>query len=476
MLLTCFIAYLLLLIILAKLLSKRMAGLSDFFLAGQSLPAISIAIAFVAAWFGAGSTIGSMNKAFDTGLSALWLIAIPSVLSCLAVGLFLAKQVRNINCISMPEAIEKQYGAIGSFLLAWIILASLTTFIASQLVAAGHLLEITIGLSPVVSISIILGAVILYSVIGGYRAVVMTDVMQFLCYTTGILILVAFVLWFPQNGNTFTHLPTNFWNPWIHLKSNLAMVFTFVLAWSIAPEMWQRMSSSRSAAEAQKAAVIAGSILACLYTFVMIIGLRSVYYLPAHDPFAHKNVLIALALRLPSPVLTAIVLVGVLSAISSTTDSSLNVATLTFTRDIVNRYLWPRASHQQLVRLSQVTTVFIAIPASILALYYQSIIQILWISADIYASTMFIPIIGLFYIRGAGRWAGILSMCFGAIPVILNFFKDFHLMTLPQWWPVWPFTTLLGIGLSLIGFGIGYYFSRASQESTIEEPVLLETI
>lgn len=476
MLVISFLLYLLLLVITAKLLSSRMTGLVDFFLAGRKLPGLAITLTFVASWFGAGSTIGSMNSAYQNGLSALWLIAIPSILSCLIVTFCFARPVRNLNSLSQPEAIEERYGPFGSLLLAWIILASITTFIASQLVAAGHLLEATMGLSPVLSIALILGAVILYSVIGGFRAVVMTDVLQFISFTLGIVVLLGFVLMTPEVPHASSVTNPSFWNPLLDLKHHLAMVFTFVLAWSIAPEMWQRMSSSRNANEAQKSALAAGLILAVLYAMVIATGMLAIHHLPANDAFAQKNVLIALAMALPMPILTAVVLIGVLSAITSTIDSSLNVGCLTFTRDIVHRHLWPSASQTQLIRLSQITTVLIGLPATVIALYYQDIIQILWISADIYASTMFIPILGLFYLRDCGRWSGILAMVMGAIPVVLNFLKDFEILSLPSWWPAWPYTTLMGLSFSVIGFGIGLMLykvaQRQSDESIFEaEPV-----
>lgn len=457
--------YLLLLVGLSKLMSRRMGNLSDFFLAGRSLPGMAIAITFVASWFGAGSTIGSINQAYEKGLSALWLIAVPSLICCLMVGFLWAGKIRRLESLSLPEAVERQYGPLGAFLMAWIILACVTTYIASQLVAAGHLFEIAAGWSPTWSILFILGAVILYSWIGGFRAVVMTDIVQFICFSLALVILMAYVLLMPPTVPYPMEMRVGFWDLWLDLPQNLAMLFTFVLAWSIAPEMWQRMSSTRSPRQAKMAALTAGGLLGLLYAMVMIVGLVAVYHLPSSNAFAQKNVLVSLSMLLPSPVLTAAVLVGVLSAITSSVDSSLNVGSLTFSRDIVNRHLWPKAKPEHLVLLSRAATVLLGIPAVVAALFYQDLIQILWISADIYASTMFIPVMGLFYSPNSGRLAGIYAILFGSIPVILNFLKDLHLIGLPDWYPKWPFTTLMGIGLSLVGFCVGILYHRLTVQS-----------
>lgn len=467
MLIACFIAYLLILIAVAQLLSKRMSGLLDFFLAGRTLPAIAISLTFVASWFGAGSTMGSMNQAYESGLNALWLIAVPTLLTCTVVGLFFAKKVRTLDCLSLPEAIEKHYGPVGSFMLACIILAASSTLIASQLVAAGDLLQMSMGLSPLWSLTLIMLAIVIYSVIGGYRAVVMTDICQFVGFSLALVILLVFVL--SQAPTLSVAHPPTFWNPFLDLKTHLSMVFTFVLAWSIAPEMWQRMSSAKTADEAQKSVLVAGLLLMGLYAAVITIGMLAVTRMPGVDP---KNVLISMAMGLPSPWLTGIVLVGVLSAITSTIDSALNVSSLTFSRDLAHRFFWRNASHKQLVRLSQVVTLFIGVPAIVIALKYQDIIEILWISADIYASTIFIPIMGVFYARRTNRLSGILAMVLGACPVLLNLCQDFGLVTLPGWWPVSPYTTVLGICLGALGFLLGYYLSPSAPATPVKDTAI----
>ncbi len=476
MLVTSLIAYLLILIIVSRLLSPRMTTLSEFFLASRQLPTVAIALTFVASWFGAGSTIGSMGQAYTEGVSSLWLIAVPSLLTCLIVGAFFARRVWAFPSLSLPEVIEAQYGPWGALLLSMTILATSTTLIASQLVAAEAMLSTTMGLTPEWSVGMILAAIVLYSVIGGFRAVVMTDILQFICFTLAVIILFGAVWMLPVNPHP-ADVPTGFWNPFHHLGASLATVFTFTLAWSIAPEMWQRMSASRDGGSAQKAVLAAGIILMLLYAIVISTGVMAKSHLPP-EGFDNRNVLISLAMHLPHPALTAMVLVGVLSALTSTIDSSLNVSSLTMTRNIIHRYFQPSASPEAMVRTSRLVTIFICVPAAIISLRYQDIIQILWISADLYASTMFIPVMGVFYCRNSGKLAGVLAMILGAVPVVLNFCKDFHWILLPTWWPAWPFTTLLGISLSLTGFCVGLAFRRGpvTAPEPEPEPVALESV
>ncbi|MEZ4574585.1 MAG: hypothetical protein R2857_06690 [Vampirovibrionales bacterium] len=74
-----------LLIILARVFSKKIDGLNEFFLASRNLPAWVATATFVASWIGAASTIGTIDKAFSQGLSAFWYMAIPSALSLFVI-------------------------------------------------------------------------------------------------------------------------------------------------------------------------------------------------------------------------------------------------------------------------------------------------------------------------------------------------------------------------------------------------------
>jgi Na+/proline symporter len=241
-------------------------------------------------------------------------------------------------------------------------------------------------------------------------------------------------------------------NGWQH---HIFLVFTFVLAWCIAPEMWQRMSSIRNPDLAFRASWQATLIMLFLFSLIIAIGLLSTQLIGKNDA-----VLVALALKIPHTFLSALVLLGFLSAITSTMDSSMNVGSLTLTRDIYQGFLRPHASNRELIWVGRLTTVLIVLPAMAIALYFQDLIKILWISADIYASSMFFPVIGMLYLKNPGRWSGILGMSFGGTIVLISALIQNNILPLSLYWPSWPYSTLLGVGCSGLGFGLGYWLSK----------------
>jgi Na+(H+)/acetate symporter ActP len=136
---------------------------------------------------------------------------------------------------------------------------------------------------------------------------------------------------------------------------------------------------------------------------------------------------------------------------------------MTVSQDILNQFFFKHLNPSQQVILSRICTALIGIPAIIIALYYSNLIHILWISADIYASSLFVPVIAFFYFRKyCTPLSGILSIGLGLTPVLLNFIFDFKWLMAPNDWPSYPYTTLLGLGLSLIGFLLGMIFTDKS--------------
>lgn len=454
------LGYFVVIMLIGHLFSRKVENLKDYFLAGRQLGAFPAALALAASWFGASSTMGSINAFHDEGLSGAWKLVLPSILSFVVITLFMAKPVARQSYLSQPEAIAAHYGKPGRFLLSLIILAATTTLIGSQMVAAGKLFQSVFGLDMTLATVVSTLAVVSYAMWGGYFVVVITDMAQMFFVWLGFLILLAYTAITAIPDATawqqfLTQQPPQFWNITQNWQENAFLVVTFVLAWCIAPEMWQRMSSTKSPELAFKAGWQALAIMMGLFSIIATIGLLSTQIIGQSDA-----VLIDLALKIPVPFLSALVLLGFLSAVTSTMDSSLNVGSLTLTRDLYQGFIRPQAPDKELIWVSRLTTVLVVIPAMALALYFQNLIHILWISADIYASGMFFPVVGMLYLKQPRRLSGILAMSFGMTAVIIGAFIQNGLLPNVIGWPVWPYSTLISMGLSGFGFALGHFLPQ----------------
>ena len=458
------IAYFAVVVGAAHLFSRRIEGLKDYFLAGRTLSAWPVAFTFAASWFGAASTMGSINAFHDRGLSGLWDIVIPSLLSFIVITTWMARAVARQSAMSMPEAVAVHYGRAGQLLLSVILLASVTTLLGSQMVAAGKVFQGVFGLDLVMATVACTTIVVGYTMVGGYFAVVVTDFLQMLFVGVGFLILLAFTaLWAVPDAahlQTFLHSqPASFWDWRGNLPHHLSLAFTFVLAWCIAPEMWQRMASARSPEKARQAGVRATGIMVFLFAVVTAIGLMSTQIVGQSDA-----VLVDLALKIPNPVLGSLVLLGFVAAVTSTMDSGISVGSLTLGRDLYQGFLRPQASTTEVLWASRLSAIAIVIPAMVIALAYKDIIRILWVSADIYASTMFFPIMAILHMKHPGRRSGVWAMASGGVGVLISMAVQNQFLAIP--WPDWPYSTLLSVGMSGLGFALGYALdTRERQQS-----------
>jgi SSS family solute:Na+ symporter len=341
--------------------------------------------------------------------------------------------------------------------------------IGSQMVVAGKFFQLVFGMDITTATVLSTAAVVSYAMWGGYFTVVVTDIVQVVFIVIGFLILFAYTATHAMPTDAawqqfLHHQPKHFWDITQDWQANLFLTLTFVLAWCIAPEMWQRMSSTRNPDLAFKAGWQATALMMFLFSLIISIGLLSTQLVGKNDA-----VLVALALQIPSTFLSALVLLGFLSAVTSTMDSSMNVGSLTLTRDIYQGFLRPTATNRELIWIGRIATILIVIPAMAIALYYQDLIKILWISADIYASSMFFPVVGMLYLKRPGRWSGILGMLSGGSVVIISALIQNGLVPNLIGWPNWPYSTLLGVGCSGLGFAIGYKLSQRQHNQAPEQ-------
>jgi SSS family solute:Na+ symporter len=480
---------------LSKSFDRKTLTLEGFYLADRTFGHWPIALTLVASWFGGTSTIGSLQAFYTHGVSAFWKLIFPSIGCWLVIILLFAKRMARQPGLSMPEAIENTYGPTARSLLAVVIVCSVTALMGSQLVAAHQVLSGLFYnpdgsmLNPWVTMGATAAVVTTYTTLGGFRAVVMTDILQVGFIAVGLLVLAVPTasLILGTSWPTFWHnvsvtRPEEFWVLLPDAGKQITLMLTFVMAWSIAPELWQRMTALNPSVSpsqgnehptlfkkrAMTATALALGILIVFYLLVAFVGLASPALIGSETGMQPASVMLGLTNWLQHDWAIALVLVGFIAAIGSTMDSTLNVGSLTLTHDVVER-AWRRLrgdalSPTALMTLCKIATLLMPLPALIIAAWHQDIITVLWISADIYACAMFVPVVAMLYASERFQptpQSGLWAMMTGSVWVLLS--SLIHMGVLPTTipWPQAPYSTLWGVGLSLIAFAAGQCFLKA---------------
>ena len=157
--------------------SKGISTNDSYFLADRKLGVISVSIALLATQLGAGVILGTSDFAYKYGIYGIF-YSLGISLGLIAVAIFGAKQLREKNISTIAELFEKEYGS--KFLrkiASAISIISLYGILISLIVGTRKLL-IAFGIENEFVVYIFWTILILYTVLGGLKAIVYTDIVQ----------------------------------------------------------------------------------------------------------------------------------------------------------------------------------------------------------------------------------------------------------------------------------------------------------
>lgn len=423
----------------------------DYFLASRQLPAWLLAITFIASWWGGGSAIDLVDHAHNNGLSSFWIYGVPVLIATALMYLF-SKGIRNIGTISQPELMSQRYNDTVSLMLTIFIIIFMVIASAVQVIVMGRFFHafFDIGYEN----GAILGAAIVltYSMFGGFKGVVLTDLLQFVFFLfTGIFL---FYLAYTESGglesvkiNAIANGKEGYTSFFSNVADNLAYVITFGTSWMIQANIWQRISAAKKGSDAKKMMLISFIVFIPLYLMVTYTGMFSSML---YETVPETGIIPDMISKLSSPILSAILFVGLCSAIMSTMDSLINTGALSLTVDVYQKYINKTTSPKRSVYIARLSTFIMAAVALLMALKIQSVLTISWIASDFLTSGAFVPLVmGFLWAKGTSK-AATVSMIFGLL------FSTYNLMValgadLPVAWEIASAKqAIIGISISFI--------------------------
>ena len=375
------IAYKLVLIGIGFWAKGRVGNSEDFFLGGRGLGPIVAAISYSASASSAYALLGLSGAAYLMGVSALWL-ASGSVLGMFIAWIWVAPRLmaysREHNLITLTDVVA--HGSDGQWRKAIVLMASIVVlvsfafYVAVQFQGAGETFSTAFGL-PMTESVILGGAIIMiYTYLGGFWAVSVTDTVQgILMAITAILLPVAAlneVGGFTGFLRGLSAVSTPEQLSWTGANIGLIGIGFLVGALSIGlgtfgqPHMLVRFMALRDKKSLRQARVLTIIWYFIVYGGMVFLGLVGHVLSPNLE--SGESIFFVLTNQLFSPVLSAVLLAAVLSAIMSTADSQLLVAASSVTHDMGlgrrfanNSLLISRLTIAVLVALSIVLTLFL---------------------------------------------------------------------------------------------------------------------
>ncbi len=455
--------YFALLLVVGIAFARKNRNLEDYFFASRNLRGALIFFSVSASWIGASSTLVTVDEAYYSGVSSFWVMGLPAILTALGFAWLLSGPIRRLPIVTLPDLVEMRYGALVRHLVAFLIIWYMVMLAASQMVAMGRFLG---GILEIPYLeALILGSmvVVIYSVLGGFFSVTLTDALQFVLLSAGLFWLFLVLLGrvsFSEVTATAGHLGREgLWDFFKGWQKNAWIVVSFVSAWLISPIVWQRIQAAESPRQARYGLLGAAAAFLLIYGIIVSIGLLSLPLFPSGNL---QEPLLAHLISVFGPIMSSVLFIAVAAAVMSTLDTAVNTGALTLTRDVAQR-LFRRGLGDQALKVSRISTVVVAVLALLVASRLQSILQALGLASEILAEGFFIPGMAMLFMKRRVPAAGLLSVALGGGFAVLAFLGTAGLapLNLPQW----PFSVPYGLVLSLTGFLAGLAWDRLPKRS-----------
>lgn len=407
----------------------------EYFLAGKNIRFFPLMMTFLATQVGGGVILGAAEEAYHFGWQVLF-YPLGAALGLTVLGLGVGRALAKFKVSTIAQIFEVAYGSSSLKKFASVLsIVSLFLIFVAQIIASNKFLS-GLGLDNQFWFIVFWAVVIIYTAVGGLKAVVATDVVQASFFIGAFLFCFAYVMFFSEVP--FSSILEN--NKGIPFESEklygwLFMPFFFML---IEQDMGQRCFAAKSPQTVSKATLCAGACLIVVCVIPVFFGVFA-KHLALEIP-AGASVLMTVIQKTSSPIVTALVACAILAAIISTADSLINAISSNLALDFGLIF--------QKVRISQAMTASIAVLGVLSSFFFDNIVDLLIQSYELSVSCIFVPILFALFKKRAHFLSATFAICFGAVGFLL--FRAVPI-AIPK--------ELATVLLSLVGYGIGEMFA-----------------
>ena len=439
---TLFIGLGLIYLILGLIFSRGIKNLKDYFLAGRKLGIIGLTSTLVGTQIGGGLVLGTAAESYKYGFYGIF-YSLGICLGFLLLGCGFAYKLRAFEISTVAEIFEVFYGSKFLKKLASLISAiSLCGILAAQVLALKSLL-FGLGITSNTVIIITWAFLVMYTMIGGLKAVVASDLFQVFV----ILSIITGLFFYSFNTNAFTliDLKNIVFNKELFITQDLkfnslfAILVVPILFSLIEQDLAQKFFAAKTKFVASISALIS-FVIVLLFSFIPVYFGAMAKYSGLDVNFGSSPFIVFISNNFGNLVL-ALVACAVSAAITSTSNSLLTAISSNLSQDFDFK-LFKNKLFQ-----SKVITFFIGILALILGLTSKNIINTIIISYDFMLSALFVPLFFVFFKKNFNKKSAYLSIIFGSLSFII-------LKIYPIDFPA----EIITLSVSLIGYILGYLF------------------
>ncbi len=445
------VIYLMVMLAIGFVFSKKNSNSEDFYLGGRKMGPIVTAMSAEASDMSSWLLMGLPGLAYLSGIcDPAWTaigLGIGTWVNWLIVARRLRRYSANINAITVPEFFSKRYhdkANILNVIAAIVIIVFFIPYTASGFAACGKLFNSLFGVDYMTAMIISALVIVGYTIMGGFRAVSTTDLIQSIVMTMALVVVVCFGISTAggvdaviENAKALQgYLSMNASYDPVSGTSGTYGAITVVstLAWGLGYFGMPHILLRFMAVEDEKKLVLSRRI-ATVWVFIAMavaifigvvgLGMTKAGALEFLEGSSSETIIVKIAGLISShgifpAIVAGIILAGILAATMSTADSQMLAAASSVSQNIVQDFLHIKLSEKKSLVVARITIVAISLIGIILARDPNSsvfgIVSFAW--AGFGGAFGAVTLCALFWKR-SNRWGALAGMVSGGIMVFV---------------------------------------------------------
>ncbi|TLP62956.1 MULTISPECIES: sodium:solute symporter family protein [Pseudomonas] len=400
---------------------RRAKTHEDYLVAGRNLGPTLYMGTMATTVLGGASTVGTVRLGYVHGISGFWLCAALG-LGIIALNLFLAKPLLRLKIFTVTQVLERRYNPMARQASAAIMLAYALMIGVTSTLAMGTVLQVLLDVPFWMALLFGGGVVVVYSTIGGMWSLTLTDIVQFIIKTVGLMFILLPVCLYKAGGwdMLVAKLPASSFS-WTTIGWDTIITYFLIYFFGIliGQDIWQRVFTARDEKVCQRAGTTAGVYCVLYGLACALIGMAAHVLMP---DLANPNNAFAEMIKgqLPEGV-RGLLMAAALAAMMSTASAGLLAASTTLTEDLLPKL---RGGKQSSLGINRLFTLLTGLVVLGIALAVNDVISALTLAYNLLVGGMLIPLIGAIFWKRATTAGAIASMSLGFATALLFMFKD----------------------------------------------------
>jgi SSS family transporter len=322
--------------------SRKVANAADYIVAGRKLPIYMVGASVMATWFAAETLMGASSTAYQYGFQGVIFDPFGAAACLFLSGFLFTRVMRRARYLTVVDFFERRFGKSMTLLASILQLMTYFVWTGAQMVAAGTIVHALFPAVPI-EVGMILVAVWVtgYTMLGGMLADTLLDFIQMFFTAGGVALIFIFVLNQVGGWDAMTNIGGTLYNPkpftlfpdmggeagYLGYFGSMGWMY-WIAAWMAigfgsvpTQDLFQRSMSARNESTAVWGTYMAGALYLFFGIMSPLIGIMMFKLAPGLENT--DGVLVKAALDYMPPILTALFMAALASALMSTADSSL---------------------------------------------------------------------------------------------------------------------------------------------------------